>query len=210
MQNAGAVTLYGIPVSSYVWSARIALAEKGVAYELVPNNPNSPEQRAVHPFGKVPALAHGDVKLFESQAILRYVDEAFDGPPLQPDDPAGRALMSQWLSVFSAYTYPTLVLGIILPRLNPHFQGPVDEVAIAGAVKQGRVQLELFDKALAKDGWFSGGRISLADITLTPILFYVSHTPEGGALLDGFGNVAAWRERMGSRASVQKSAPMPG
>ncbi len=80
------VKLYGFPQSTYVRTARLACEEKGVAYEIVPTEIGSPENLAVHPFARVPAMSHGDFKCFETAAICRYVDEAFDGPALQPAD----------------------------------------------------------------------------------------------------------------------------
>ena len=56
------VKLYGFPQSTYVRTARLACEEKGVAYEIVPSQPDSSENLAVHPFGKVPAMSHGDFR----------------------------------------------------------------------------------------------------------------------------------------------------
>jgi glutathione S-transferase len=92
------VILHGVAPSSYVRTCRMALDEKGVAYTHDPVMPQTPEQLARHPWGKIPALSHGGVTLFESLAITRYVDEAFEGPALQPADPADRAQMDQWIS----------------------------------------------------------------------------------------------------------------
>ena len=58
------VKLYGIPISSYTWSARLALVEKVIEYDMVEQQPHSPEQLALHPFGKVPALRNGDRTIF--------------------------------------------------------------------------------------------------------------------------------------------------
>src|SRR5918994_5343444 len=71
------VTLYGIPISTYVRSVRMALAEKGVSYDLVEGWADHPEIAKRQPFGKIPAFRHGDFELYEAFAIARYVDEAF-------------------------------------------------------------------------------------------------------------------------------------
>jgi glutathione S-transferase len=98
--------LHGAPRSNLVRTCLIALAEKGVEFTHDPARPQTPEQLARHPWGKLPALTHGAVTLYETVAVTRYIDEAFDGPALQPADPAGRARMSQWISVYSAYFDP--------------------------------------------------------------------------------------------------------
>src|SRR3984957_10421544 len=79
--------VYGPATSPYVWSARLALAEKGVTHELVDVQPaafREEPHRSRHPFGKVPAFEHDGFALYETQAILRYIDEAFAAAPLQP------------------------------------------------------------------------------------------------------------------------------
>jgi glutathione S-transferase len=66
--------VYGPAGSSYVWSARLALAEKGVAHDLVElsfEEMKAPKHLARHPFGKVPAFEHDGFTLYETQAIMR-------------------------------------------------------------------------------------------------------------------------------------------
>jgi hypothetical protein len=87
--------VFGAPYSVYVRAVRLALEEKGVAYELVPvdifavDGPPS-EHLTRHPFGKIPAFEHTGFCLYEAGAIIRYIDGAFAGPPLQPADPRNR------------------------------------------------------------------------------------------------------------------------
>src|SRR5579864_2963809 len=78
--------LIGAARSNYVWVCRIALAEKGVPYRLNEARPHTPEVDAIHPFGKIPVMRHGEVTLCESRAICSYIDNAFDGPKLVPTD----------------------------------------------------------------------------------------------------------------------------
>ena len=73
--------------NNYVRVARIACAERGVPYTLIPVMPHTPAVDAVHPFGKIPVICHGDVTLSEARAICFYIDHAFDGPPLVPRHP---------------------------------------------------------------------------------------------------------------------------
>ena len=85
-----ALILHGYRYSVYVRIARLALVEKGVAYDQVEINPFAAEipgsYLALHPFGRVPTLVQGDFVLYETAAITRYVDRAFEGPVLQPED----------------------------------------------------------------------------------------------------------------------------
>jgi glutathione S-transferase-like protein len=81
--------VYGSAGSNHVWSARLALAEKGVTHELV-DVPFGAHREQPHlsrqPFAKVPGFEHDGFALYETQAIMRYVDERFPGTPLQPED----------------------------------------------------------------------------------------------------------------------------
>jgi glutathione S-transferase len=83
--------LIGGPQSNYVWTCRIALAEKGVPYTLTATMPHTPAADVIHPLGKIPSLRHGDVTLAESRAICLYIDRTFSGPPLVPADTAAAA-----------------------------------------------------------------------------------------------------------------------
>ena len=103
--------IYGPAFSTYVRSVRLALEEKGAPYRLEEINilegaHQTPEHRARHPFAKVPAFEHDGFELYETAAMMRYVDETFAGPSLQPDDPPARAPMTQVHSLMNAYAYP--------------------------------------------------------------------------------------------------------
>ena len=92
-------------MSPYAMSAYVALLEKGVAFDVATVDLDAgaardPANAAALPTRRVPTLRHGDFLLAESSAIDEYVDEAFDGPPLYPDDLRARALARQvqaWL-----------------------------------------------------------------------------------------------------------------
>ena len=192
--------LHGGPRSNYVRACRITLAEKGVAYTHDPVMPQTPDQLARHPWGKIPALTHGDVALYEALAITRYIDETFDGPALQPADTAGRARMNQWISNYNAYMDTPFVRHIVIQRL---LRDPSDEVLIADAVPVAEKCLGVLDDALADAPYLAGESMSLADFFVLPALDYLAKTPEGTALLENTGNVTAWMDRMMSRDSAQ-------
>jgi glutathione S-transferase len=111
--------VFGAPYSVYVRAVRLALEEKGIPYELVPVDVFAaggppPDHMARHPFGKIPAFEHAGFRLYEAGAITRYVDDVFPGPPLQPNDPHGRAGINQIVSILDSYAYPrgaNLTLG---------------------------------------------------------------------------------------------------
>ena len=184
------ITVYGIPLSTYVRTVRMALVEKGVGYDLEAVGPHTPEIDALHPWGKVPVFRHGDLEFFETQAICRYIDEMFDGPALQPSYPGGRARMQQWISAYCDNAYRSLGCDLVIQRLAvPKMGGTPDEERIAAAVPEARKCLGIFDEALAGHEFLAGGSLTLADLFLAPMVFYLPMTPEGEALLPEFSNI---------------------
>src|SRR5579862_317773 len=144
--------VYGPALSTYVWSARLALAEKGVVHELVEvgfDEHRREPHLSRHPFAKVPAFEHDGFELYETQAILRYIDEGFPSAPLQPTDLHQFARMNQIIGIIDAYGWPSIA-GVLVNRvLAPRFGWPVDEEAVAKALP--RASLCLSEIARLKD-----------------------------------------------------------
>jgi glutathione S-transferase len=208
------ISLFGADYSVYVRSARLALEEKGVAYELVPIDvfaPGGPPDSflKLNPFGKIPALQHGGLTLYETAAILRYVDEAFTGPPLQPEDASGRARMSQILSILDNHAYRTLVWDIYVERVaNPKDGIPADEVRIASATGPARKVLAALEN-LTEDGPFLlGDALTLADCHAAPMLTLFERAEEGRTLLKGAPKLSRWLEDFRQRAGFRTTEPV--
>ena len=201
--------LHGIAISTYTRSARMMLIEKGLDFAFETVDLGSPELKALHPFGKIPILRHGDLTLFETIAIGRYVDEAFDGPPLQPSDPAERAVMSQWASAIIDYVYPALIRHYLLDGyVRPKFAGqPPNRKAIEAALPDLESNLGILEEALSGRDAFVGDRPNLADYLLLPILHYMQGPPESAEMMGRLPGVSAWLESMSSRPSAQQTVP---
>ena len=205
--------VYGPAGSTYVWSTRLALAEKGVAHELVEVGFDEHRQEphlARHPFAKVPAFEHDGFALYETQAILRYIDEGFPVAPLQPTDLHQFARMSQIMGIVDAYAYPSIVGGILFNRmLAPRLGLPVDEAAAAAALPRARLCLAEIARLQGDQAFLVGERVSLADLMVIPLLYYFSRLPEGQAALAEQPSLLAWMRRMEERQSFQVTKP-PG
>nr|WP_246413686.1 glutathione S-transferase family protein [Rubricella aquisinus] len=200
-------------LSSFGLAARVVLEEKGVAYERIEINPTEQQSDQhlsnVHPFGKVPALYHGDFHLYETAAIARYVDEAFDGPDLQPEDVKKRGNMQKWINITGQYIYPSIIGDLVMQRLAPKigaFGGVTDEDVVAASVPVISHQLTLIDRALGESGDYLTGDFSLADIMVATMVQYIGLTPESDALLGRQPRVAAWVQRVTSRPSFEAAA----
>lgn len=205
------ITLLGPQASSYVRSARIVCAEKGVEHELAPIAFGSDDHRALHPWAKVPVMRHGDVVLYETQAILRYVDAAFDGPSLVPTAPAAIGAMEQWISIHNCYLYPSAVVGYAFQYIFPKGEGgQPDRAAIEAALPKLEHDLGVLDRALAGQPWLAGS-FSLADILVAPVITTIAPLPEGGRLVDRCANLRRWLTAMEQRPSAALlQVPRPG
>lgn len=204
-----ALKLYGFPLSTYVRSTRMACVEKGVAYELEPLSPPECKARGLHPFGKIPVMEHDGLRLFETSAILRYIDETFDGPSLQPADPTGRARMEQWISSVNDTIYDAMVRRCVLQYAFPRGEdGAPDRKVIVPALKQTRRQLKVLDEAYGDRDFLVGDSLSLADLFLAPILFYLARIPpEGSKMLEAAPNLRRGMAAMESRKSFVETIP---
>lgn len=205
------IMIYGPAMSTYVRTARLAAAEKGVTHAIEEVDWGSDSHRKLHPFAKVPAMRHGDFVLYESEAICRYIDRAFPGPALQPADVKALARMDQWLSAVRDYVYPVMIEELVWERLVvPMEGGQPDEAMIAAAVPKMRDQLAVFERALASDSWLAGDAPSLADWMLFPIVAYLRVTPEGEAALPNVPKLGAWFARIAARPSAPATDPARG
>jgi glutathione S-transferase len=205
--------IIGAPQSNYVWVVRIACHEKGVPYTLVPVMPHAPEVDAIHPLGKIPALRHGNVTLAESRAICFYIDHMFSGPPLVSRDALEGALTEQWISIVNTH-FDALVAR---PYVGAYFfpgtsDGSPNRPVIEAALQKLEAQFAMLDRAVAKTGHLVGGGFTLADMNVLPMLFYLHHLPESGAMLRRNANLASYYERHIARPSVKEAVapPFPG
>jgi len=204
------ITIYGFPPSSYTWSARIAAAEKGISHDLESPDFGSDDLLALHPFGKIPAMKHGDVVLYETSAISHYIDLAFNGPALQPSDPAGIAQMEQWISNIIDYYYEWCIKRIVIQRIVvPVRGGETDEEMVADAAPHAKHVLEVANRRLGESDYLAGPEASIADFMMTPIAIYMSKTPEGEEILNGTPALNDWIGRMSSRPSFEATVPPP-
>jgi glutathione S-transferase len=202
--------IIGIPQSTFVRVVRMVCEEKGVPYELKPVPPHSPEIDAIHPFGKVPGMRHGDVELCESKAIASSFDRSFGGTKVIPDDAKQAAQVEQWVSLVNTVIDPVMIRTYLLNYIFPKGPGGApDRAAIEGALPEMRKQAAILDKAVAKTGYLAGNGFTLADINLMPILFYVRQFPEGGEIIKSAKNLEAYFGRHSARPSFKNTMPPP-
>ncbi len=205
-----APTLLGDHRSTYVRSARMAFAEKGVACALEQHPPQSPEILALNPFGKMPTYRCGELSLYETSAIMRHLDETMPGPSLMPKDPAERAKAEQWVSVLNCYGYPAMVKNYVLQYVFPRGpDGRPDRATIEAALPEIRKVLAPLDRAIAGRDFLVGDSLTLADILLLPMAEYVKAMPEGKELMASFPDLRRMTDKLAQRPSYVAAAQPP-
>jgi len=191
--------LYGFPRSTYVNVARLVLLAKGVPFDFHDTETEmyTAAHEARHPFGRVPVLRHSDFWLHETIAIALYVDERFDGPPLQPADARRRAVGRQWMSSLMSYYYPCMIHHLVHERVVFAELGiEPDESLIAEALPSVERALRVMERRLGESAFLADDAATLADYFLLPTLIALGFTAEGQALLSRCPLVVGWLARM--------------
>jgi glutathione S-transferase len=185
------------------------LEEKQAPYRMEPIAPSilkTPEHLARHPFGRIPAIDHGDFRLYETQAILRYLDAAFPAPVMQPAEPQAIGRMNQIIGINDWYLFQKVGAVIVFNRIvGPRLMGITpDEAAIEAAMPMAHTCIHELGQLLGDQAFLVGERLSLADLMVAPQLDFLHATAEGRKLLAGT-TLAAWLARMNERPSMQRT-----
>jgi glutathione S-transferase len=203
--------VWGVPGSPFTRAVMAGLEEKRMAYRfraMAPQESKSESYLKMHPFGRVPTLEHGDFVLYETQAILRYLDQLHPEPALTPSAPRAAARMNQIIGINDWYFFPKVAAAIVFQRIvGPVLLGlPTDETAVAAAVPLGRTCIAELDRLLGDNSFLAGDTLSIADLVLAPQLDLFDMTPEGADLLRGT-RLLAWLTRMRERPSMIATQP---
>jgi glutathione S-transferase len=200
--------LYSGPLSLFTAKVRIALAEKGLAYERVEvgwslarrYEPHHPDVLALNPKGQVPVLVDGDLVVYDSTLIFEYLEERQPEPRLYPRGIAERARCRQLEAAADEILFPH-VWSLIDGGFYPATDGARDE----SRLEQAREGIALFsaerDKDLAGRAWLCGD-FSVADIA-TFVMLHAAATL-GAPIPDEHTHLRAWRERALARPAVAR------
>lgn len=197
--------------STYTRAACMVCEEKAIDYVLTERPLHAPEILAIHPFGKMPVLRHGDAEIFESKAIATYLDLSFPAPFVFPSDPRDAALTEQWVSLVNTMMDRTLIRTYIFAYIAPSTadRSP-DRSAIEAVMPAVREQLRVLDKAVASTGFLVDAQFTFADINLMPILYRVRQFPEGAEALAAASHLARYYDNHAMRPSFVRTTPPPG
>jgi glutathione S-transferase len=198
--------VHSIPGSPFGRAVMATLEEKGARYCLMPVMPGtlkSPAHLALHPFGRIPVLEHDGFALYETQAILRYLDRVLPEPPLAPAEPKRAARMDQVLNVCDWYLFQGCGSVIGFQRVvGPKLMGlKPDETAIEAAMPRARAVFAELARLLDTRPFFAGDALSLADLHIMPQVDFFTLTPEWAELGVPHQNLVDWLQRMQARSS---------
>jgi glutathione S-transferase len=154
----------------------------------------------------VPILQHGDFTLYETSAIVAYLEEVFATPSLQPETAQDRARMNQWISAVNSYYYPYMIYHVSHERnVFPQLGIAPDEKVVAHALPKIEIALHVMERQLAHgQGFLLGSEMCLADYYLLPSTYAFGLAPEGKAMYADFPAVEEWRTRMEALPTVER------
>jgi glutathione S-transferase len=193
--------IIGFAMSNFVRSVRMVAEERNVPYELLPVTPGSKEARAAHPLGQVPAMNHDGFELFESQSIARYIDSAFEGSRMTPDDEKGAAAIDQWVAFAATSVDQYLMRRYVVPYVfYKDGDGNTDRTLIDMTVPGFEKLFGAINAGVA-DGYLGDSDFNMADCFLVPILVAASNFPEAKEAIEATENLAGYIERVSQRQS---------
>jgi glutathione S-transferase len=182
---------------------RIALDEKSLQAELVEldmraGEHKSPAYLARNPYGRVPTLEHDEFVLFESTAILEYLEAIKPSPPLTPFDAEQRALAAMHMKLcdleFGSQTRPLIFPARFLPKERWNLE------AMNAARARVNAHLAILDTQLGDHEWLVGDAFSLVEVCYAPLVRFLDELE-----LQAPPRVRAWSERVLARPSVRKN-----
>jgi len=194
------IQLYGHPMSTCTRKVLTVLAETKTPFELQvvdfgKGEHKKPPHLARQPFGQVPAIDDDGFALYESRAIVRYINEKAGGA-LVPEDPKARARMEQWISIESANFTPHAMKFIY----EHVFKRPQDAATLEAAGAGLATALGAMDARLAESPFLAGETFSLADVCFMPYFAYAMGTPAKDAIAK-HPHVLAWWNKVSERPS---------
>lgn len=200
--------VHSVPGSPFGRAVLATLEEKRASWRLQMLGEGGTKGEAHlrrHPFGRIPVLEHGGFQLYETAAILRYLDRIFPSPSLTPTDPKAAARMDQAMNVSDWYLFQGVgnIIGfqrVVLPRLLGGT--PDDGVCAAAMPAAERVFAEL-SRLLGMQSYFTGSQFTLADIMIGAQLDLFSETPEWAPLTADRANLVTWLTRVNERPSFK-------
>jgi glutathione S-transferase len=197
--------LYSHPLSTYSRRVRLALIEKNITAEMVvvdmaARKHREPDYLALNPYGRVPTLVDGDFVLYESAAILSYLEATHPEPALVPADARGRALVDMHMRLCDLQLARHTTTIVFQKRFLPKERW--DQASIAQAKAEIDKHVAILGRQLEGRDYLVANRFTLADLAYIPSLeFFPLMEIETPAA------VARWAQRLLARPSAVQTKP---
>jgi len=211
-------TIIGTPFSTFTRSITLGMQYKGLKFNQVRVVPHSETAYENHPFGFLPTLIiheidgkRVDLKLRESQAIVRYLDRVAPEPSLHISAGDGRSIITEqmweFVSLAGAHEFPAVEYGVVKPRVAANDEGKLTDAEIRAKIEPGvtklRKHLALMEALMAPEGFVFGETLSWADFFLFPLLADLRAVPEGELLSD---RLRQWMAKMDELDAVKATS----
>jgi glutathione S-transferase len=202
-----ALEIIGFPRSNFVRSVRMVAEEKGVPYELLAELPHSDTVKGLNPTGKIPAMRHDGLELSESLAIARYIDDAFDGPKMIPEDLKAAANVNRW-TAFAATEVDQLLMRnyVVEYAFHKDDDGNVVRTKIDKTIKRFPKMFKMLEDAVSA-GCFGTASFSMADCFVMPILHATNIWDEGKEAIANSPKLNDYFTKYQDRESFKATAP---
>ncbi|XP_052185587.1 glutathione S-transferase-like [Diospyros lotus] len=192
------IKLHAFVMSAPAQRVFATLYEKDLPFELIPVDIRSGENKkqpylSLNPFGQIPALEDGDLKLFESRAITRYLSHAYAdrGTQLIFEDSKKMAVMASWVEA-EAHQFDPAALKLAWELVfKPMFGQQTDHAAVEEIEAKLENVLEIYEARLAESKYLGGDSFSLADLHHCPLIQYLMGSP-AKRLFESRPRVSAW------------------
>ena len=214
-----AIELYWGSGSPFAWRVMLTLEVKGLAYqskllEFSKGEHKTPAYLQLNPRGKVPTLKDGDFVVYESLAIMSYLDRKYPSPPLFGNSAEETALIWQAISECESY-FTSAGDKVVRPLFFGKGLDKVDE--IQQAAETIRHELRTLDHRLASSNWLVGHSLSAADIAIFPMIQLILRAASKDAaqpfnlqwlpLATYYPNLAKWVGRIEALPNYQRTYP---
>ncbi|XP_020578087.1 probable glutathione S-transferase GSTF1 [Phalaenopsis equestris] len=204
--------VFGSPVSTCTGRVLACMEELGLKYELVPVDLSTGEhKRPPHidrnPFGQIPALQDGDLVLFESRVITRYLVRKYGKATdlLKENSFIDSVAVDQWMEAESQhFNGPVSALVFQHLFLPIFFGGKTDEKVVAAEVEKLGKVLAVYEAKLSKTQFLAGDFYSLADLHHLSYGHYLITSTPHGSLINSYPHVKAWWDAISSRPASKK------
>jgi len=203
MSNKLVIT--GPHFSNFVRCVALCCLEKGVEYEL--RELRKPDKRIakLNPFRKVPIVEYDGMVIYETAAIARFIDRAFEGPALAPTDIREQAWMEQWISAAVCYFDQAIIRRYVLEYAFPKGEsGSVRQEVVSESEEMIRNHLGIMSEALDQHDYFSGSAPGIADYLIMPMLDYLDNGIAPTRFLEEYPRVKLYFDKLMQRSSCQQ------